>query len=228
MASLASLSTSQRCSQSSGYRHVDWPAVDATRYSPASLRLNRIDDSVVLQEQQPNQVSTGQDAVATAEVASLQDQQSAQEQQSAGAPFLPPADVHRREPPSTAAAAAGGLNVHSQRASKPATAGGEASTVMQSSSPVVLKPIITGNSESSEVKQEGKGISAMDSGHLTAGGSGLAESGRANSMQSSPIFGVASAGSQAFTPMQSCAGQLRQGVNDLEVESLQMHPGHVA
>ena len=173
----------------------------------------------VMQEQQSSQVCEGEDAMPTPENASLQDDQGVQEQQSTGASFLPPADAKRHEPSGIAATRAGGHDVHSQSAPNPATAADETATAVYSSSPVVLKPIMTGKSESSEVEQGGMGSSAMDPGHLAAGGRGLAESGRANSMQSSPIFGVASAGSQAFTPTQNRAGHsLRQGAYRIEID----------
>lgn len=98
------------------------------------------------------------------------------------------------------------------------TAVGGAATAAQYGSPPTLRPIRTRRSSSSDVpKRENMttmSISNEDPGHLAAGQSGLQASGRANSMHSSPIFGLASGSSQALTPAQDRTAQMpKQGLH---------------
>lgn len=97
------------------------------------------------------------------------------------------------------------------------TAVGGAATAAQYGSPPTLRPIRTCRSSSSDVpKREhvSMSISSEDPGHLAARQIGLQASGRANSMHSSPIFGLASGSSQAFTPAQDRTAQMpKQGLH---------------
>lgn len=96
----------------------------------------------------------------------------------------------------------------------PATAVVETATAAQCSSPGALQPIVTCRPNSCDVaRAEGMSRPAAEAGHLVAGRSGLQVSGRASSMQSSPIYGLATAGSQSFTPTRGPTAQMpRQGL----------------
>ena len=114
-----------------------------------------------------------------------------------------------------------GSDASVQAAQGPVTADNEVATAVQCSSPDALRPVSTGKAASNAVDRQDKVSSpGVNSGHLGSEHIRLAVSGRANSMQSSPIYGVASAGSQAFTPMRHSADQrLKQGVYRLEIDS---------
>ena len=87
-----------------------------------------------------------------------------------------------------------------------ATAVADAAPAVQYGSPPTLRPICTRRSSSMDVSKRGEdsmSIDSADPGYLAAGQSGLHAPGSANSMQTSPIFGVASGSSQTFTPAQN-------------------------
>ena len=103
------------------------------------------------------------------------------------------------------------------------SAAGGAATAAKYNSPPSLRPVRTRRSSSSDVpKRENipMSIDSGDPGHLAAGQSGLQASGRANSMHSSPVFGLTSGGSQAFTPAQQHVAQMpKQGLFCLDMKT---------
>lgn len=103
--------------------------------------------------------------------------------------------------------------VPSDHVASPSTAVVETATAAQCSSPGALQPILTCRSNSCDMATaEGMSRPAAEAGHLIARQSGLQVSGRASSMQSSPIYGLATDGSQTFTPTRGPTAQMpRQG-----------------
>lgn len=154
------------------------------------------------QHQQPSQQQVEQKVMPAAKQAGLQSSQAA-----------------AQEPLMAAAASSSTADSQTLSASQTSAAGAESSimpTSAQYGSPATLRPIRTRRSSSSDTpKKENMSvsISSADPGHLAAGQTGLQASGRANSMHSSPIFGLASGSSQAFTPAQDRTAQMpKQGL----------------
>ena len=181
------------------------------------------------QDQQPSQRQVEQQVMSAAEQCS---QAAAQEPLMAAAVSSSPADSQTLSASQTSAAGAESSVVATSAATvrgaataapgcdysmaRSTTAVGGAATAAQYGSPPTLRPIRTRRSSSSDIpKRENVLMSSSsgDPGHLAAGQFGLQASGRANSMHSSPIFGLASGSSQAFTPAQDRTAQMpKQGL----------------
>ena len=159
------------------------------------------------QDQQSSQHQAGQSIPPPAEQAGLPSSQSEVQEPFAAASTnadTQPSTITQTPPASadhsmaSSAAAVGEAPIAVDKAT---TTVDEAATAVQCSSPSRLRPILTRRSNSCDVaRSETMSAPAIDAGHLAAGQSGLQASGRANSMQSSPIYGLATAGSQAFSP----------------------------
>lgn len=184
------------------------------------------------QDQQPSLHQVEQSITPAAEQAGLQSSQAAAEapllaaavspviadsQSTSTSPTLT-ADADRSMATSAVAAqdtatAASGCD-HSMPGSP--TAVGDTATAAGYGTPTTLRPIRTRRASSSDVsKRECSSVSVSggDPGHLAAGQSGLQASGRANSLYSSPIFGLASGSSQAFSPARHHTAQMpKQGL----------------
>ncbi|KAL3158899.1 hypothetical protein ABBQ32_011614 [Trebouxia sp. C0010 RCD-2024] len=158
---------------------------------------------------QPNQRPMGLGSSHPAEQAGLQRGEAAMQDPHVAAAAVPSATADSQplsiNPTTTA--------VPSDHVASPSTAVVETATAAQCSSPGALQPILTCRSNSCDMATaEGMSRPAAEAGHLIARQSGLQVSGRASSMQSSPIYGLATDGSQTFTPTRGPTAQMpRQG-----------------
>lgn len=184
-------------------------------------------------DQQPTEPQAEQSVMPASEQAGLQRGQAAAEEQPEAAAASPA--TANSQPSSTSQAltadddhsvatsavaaydmATAGLGCDRSMPGSPTAVGGTA-TAAGFGSPTTLRPIRTRRASSSDAsKRESStmSVSGGDPGHLAAGQSGLQASGRANSLYSSPIFGLASGRSQAFSPAQDHTAQMpRQGIH---------------
>lgn len=180
------------------------------------------------QDQQPNECQAEQSVMPAAEqAADLQQGQAAAEAPSMAAAISPAAaDTQPSTPGQTLTADAVCSMATSAVATQDAataasgcdrsmpgspTAVGDTATAAGYGSPATLRPIRTRRASSSDVSMRESSpvsVSGADPGHLAAGQSGLQAYGRANSLYSSPIFGVASGSSQAFSPARDQTAQM--------------------